>query len=82
MNALIYFDESSRVEPHTVDMRIVPRPGDFFDLPDVGSGRLFPVERVIFLLTRGRSGGKTLEVPSDSPQVRIHLGASVDDKSK
>ena len=78
MKVLISFDESSHVEPHSVDINILPRPGDFFDLPDVGNAGLYPVMHVIFLLTRPQSGGAKLEVPTNSPQVRIQLGPPVE----
>jgi hypothetical protein len=76
MKALIVFDESSRVPPHTADIDAPPRRGDWIDLPDVSSRGQFPVERVIWLLTRAAPGATMVTAPPDSPQLRLHLGPS------
>jgi hypothetical protein len=78
MKALVSFDESSHVEQHTADIDIVPRQGDFFDLPDIGKHAPFPVERVIFRLTLTAPGIAKLEVPTVGPAVLIYLGHSIE----
>jgi hypothetical protein len=79
MKALIYFPESSRVEPHTADIDTLPRQGDFLDLPDVSNQHVYTVERVIFLLSRLQSGEAILCAPQEpAPQVRIYLGSAVE----
>ena len=79
MKALIYFHESSDVQPHTTDMNILPRQGDLLDLPDVSSRHFYEVKRVIFLLERPRGGNNVLEVPrGEAPAVRIYLGPAIE----
>lgn len=65
---------------HEAEIESVPLRGDFLWLPDVSSRGEFPVERVVFLLTRPRADRARLEVPSDSPQVKIYLGPLVEEK--
>ena len=77
MNALISFHKSSDVQPHTTDIDIVPRLGDLLDLPDVDSRHLYPIERVIYRLTRPQGGMEVLEVPTQGPAVRIYLGRPI-----
>jgi hypothetical protein len=80
MKVLIFFDESTDVKMHEAEIESVPLRGDFLWLPDVSSRGLFPVERVVFLLTRPHAGTARFEVPSDSPQVKIYLGSLVEEK--
>lgn len=80
MKALIFFDESTDVKMREAEIENVPQRGDFFWLPDVSSRGEFPVERVVFLLTRPRSDSARFGVPSDSPQVKIYLGPLVEEK--
>jgi hypothetical protein len=74
MNALISFHKSSDVPDHNVDIDIVPQKGDFFDLPDVSNQYLYPVERVIFRLTRTAPGAEKFEIPQQGVGVYISLG--------
>lgn len=79
MKALIVFDESTRVQSHTTDIDILPRPGDMLDLPDVSNQHLYEVKRVIFRLERPRGGNDFLEVPrGEAPAVRIYLGPAIE----
>jgi hypothetical protein len=81
MKALICFHKSSDVPPHSADIDTVPRQGDWLDLPDVSSRNLYPVERVIFRLTRTQTAVAILEVPMNSShQVEILLGKPVETK--
>jgi hypothetical protein len=75
MKRLIVFHESSDVQQHTVDMNILPRQGDFFDLPDVSSRHLYPVERVIYRLRRSHGGDHAFRVPIQGIGARIELGS-------
>jgi hypothetical protein len=75
MKALIFFHKSSGVPEHTADIDTVPRQGDMLDLPDVSNQHLYPVERVIFRLTRTVPGAERLEIPPQGVAVRIYLGA-------
>jgi hypothetical protein len=74
MTTLIVFHESAEVPPHTTDIDVIPRKGDLLHIPSIGGRGLFPVTRVIFLMTRAQSGALILSAPDDSPQVRIQLG--------
>ena len=77
MKVLIYFHESTDVQPHTTDIDTVPRQGELLDLPDVSSEHLYPVERVIFRLERPQGGREIFEVPTQGPAVRIYLGPPI-----
>ena len=77
MKTLIVFHESSDVQQYTVDTDILPRPGDFFDLPDISSRHLYPVERVIYRLTRS-GGHDTFRVPIQGTGARIELGSPIE----
>jgi hypothetical protein len=77
MKTLISFHKSTDVQPHTTDIDIVPRLGDLLDLPDVDSRHLYPVERVIYRLTRPQDGMEVLEVPVEGVAVRIYLGRPI-----
>jgi len=77
MKVLISFHESSDVEPHIADIDIVPRQGDMLDLPDISSQHLYPVERVIFQLTRPQGGKAMLEVSKHGVAIGIQLGPPV-----
>ena len=76
MKTLISFHPSTDVPPHTVDMSTLPRVGDVFSLPDVGTGGHYRVERVIWSLSRPSAGEKTFEVVEP---IRIELGPFVAD---
>lgn len=74
MTTLIVFHESTDVPPHTTDLDVIPRKGDLLQIPSIGGRDLFPVTRVIFLMTRTHDTDLVLSPPDDSPQVRISLG--------
>ena len=74
MTTLITFHESADVPPHTADLEVIPRKGDLLQIPSIGGRDLFPVTRVIFLMTRTHDTDLILSPPDDSPQVRISLG--------
>ena len=76
MNTLIVFHESTEFPPHTTDIAVIPRKGDLLHIPSIGGRGLFPVTRVIFLMTRAQDGNLILTAPDDSPQVRIQLGVA------
>jgi hypothetical protein len=78
MKTLIVFHESSDVQLHNVDMDILPRQGDFFDLSDVSSRHLYPVERVIYRLERPRGSDDTFQVPLQGVGARIELGSAIE----
>ena len=77
MKTLIVFHESSNVQQYTVDTDNLPRPGDLFDLPDISSRHLYPVERVIYRLTRS-GGPDTFRVPIQGTAARIELGSPIE----
>lgn len=76
MTTLLLFHESTDVPPHTADIAVIPRKGDLLQVPSIGGRGLFPVTRVIFLMTRAQDASLVLCAPDDSPQVRIQLGAA------
>ena len=76
MTTLIVFHGSTEIAPHTTDIAVIPRRGDLLQIPSIGGRGLFPVVRVIFLMTRAQSGDLVLSAPDDSPQVRIYLGVA------
>ena len=76
MTTLIVFHGSTDIAPHTTDIAVIPRRGDLLQIPSIGGRGLFPVMRVIFLMTRAQSGDLVLSAPDDSPQVRIYLGVA------
>lgn len=76
MTTLIVFHESTDVPPHTTDIDVIPRKGDLLHVPSIGGRGLFPVTRVIFLMTRAQDATLVLSAPDDSPHVRIQLGVA------
>ena len=76
MNTQIVFHKSADVPPHTTDIDVIPRKGDLLHIPSIGGRGLFPVTRVIFLMTRSQAGNLILSAPDDSPQVRLQLGVA------
>ncbi len=60
MNTLIVFHESNDVPPHTTDIAVIPRRGDLLHVPSIGGRGLFPVMRVIFLMTRAQDSNLVL----------------------
>lgn len=74
MITLIIFHDSADVPPHTAQVDIIPRKGDLIQIPSIAGRSLFPVKRIIFLMTRTNPEKPILSFPDDSPQVRIHLG--------
>lgn len=78
MKTLIVFHESSHVQQYTVDAESLPRPGDFFDLPDISNRHLYPVERVMYRLTRSHGGDHAFRVPIQGTAARIELGPPIE----
>ncbi len=76
MNTLLVFHKSTDVPPHTTEIAVIPRKGDLLHIPSIAGRGLFPVTRVIFLMTRSLDSNLILSAPDDSPQVRIQLGAA------